>query len=146
MTNLQNLPPVEELKSQAKRLRQSLAGKGTSIGHSEALEMIAHQYGARDWNTLHARAGNRFHLRVGDRVSGRYLGQPFEAEVKSLTSYGNGSHRRVTLQFDQPVDVVRFDSFSSLRQRVTGMIGWDGRSPQKTSDGVSQLILDRVLG
>ena len=41
-------------KNQAKRLRTSLADRGVEITHSEALELVAHQYGARDWNTLAA--------------------------------------------------------------------------------------------
>jgi len=37
---------------------------------------------------------------------------------------------------------VKFDSFSNLRQRVSGIIGWDGRSTRKTSDGVPHLIVE----
>lgn len=44
-----------DLKQQAKRLRTSLADRGIEVTHSEALEHLAHQYGARDWNTLAAR-------------------------------------------------------------------------------------------
>ncbi|WP_437436587.1 glyoxalase superfamily protein [Ruegeria arenilitoris] len=141
MNETTTIAPLEELKAQAKRLRQKLLGEGVQISHSKALELIAHQYGVRDWNTLHAQAGNRMHLRVGDRVSGRYLGQPFTAEIRGMTMLGDGSHRRLTLQFDEPVDVVRFDSFSSFRQRVTGEIGWDGRSARQTSDGEPQLVV-----
>lgn len=137
----QTIPPVDELKLQARRLRDDLRGRGVSLTHSEALEMLAHQHGVRDWNTLHAKAGNRMHLRVGDRVEGRYLGQPFSAEIRGMILLGDGSNRRVTLQFDAPVDVVRFDSFSSYRQRLTGVIGWDGRSPRHTSDGQPQLVV-----
>ncbi len=138
-------PSLEDLKRQAKRLRQALAEKGTNASHGETLEIIARQYGARDWNTMRARTENQFRVRVGDRVAGRYLGQPFQGEVKSLTVLGNGSHRRITLHFDHPVDVVKFESFSALRQRVSGLVGWDGRSPQKTSDGAAQLVLEKVL-
>ena len=38
-------------KSMARRLRDDLAGRGVVVSHSEALELVAHQYGARDWNT-----------------------------------------------------------------------------------------------
>jgi hypothetical protein len=41
-----------DLKQQAKRLRTSLADRGVEVTHSEALELLAHQHGARDWNTL----------------------------------------------------------------------------------------------
>ncbi|WP_406646722.1 glyoxalase superfamily protein [Aliisedimentitalea scapharcae] len=143
MTDSQNAPPVEDLKSQAKRLRERLQSTGTVITHSAALELVAHQYGARDWNTLRARSTNRMELHVGQRVQGRYLGQAFSGEIRALSNLGDGAHRRVTLHFDAPVDVVRFASFSALRQRVTGVIGWDGRSPRKTSDGHPQLVVAR---
>jgi len=43
-------------KGMAKRLRADLATRDVTISHSEALELVAHQYGARDWNTLAARS------------------------------------------------------------------------------------------
>lgn len=46
---------TDDPKSMAKRLRTALAERGTEIGHSEALELVARQYGARDWNTFAAR-------------------------------------------------------------------------------------------
>ncbi|WP_209505103.1 MULTISPECIES: glyoxalase superfamily protein [unclassified Ruegeria] len=144
MTLSQDIAPLEELKEQAKRLRRKLRDTGVQLSHGQALELVAHQHGVRDWNTLHAMAGNRMRLRVGDRVEGRYLGQPFTAEIRGLTMLGDGAHRRVTLQFDTPVDVVRFDSFSAYRQRVTGEIGWDGRSRRHTSDGEPQLVVRPV--
>ena len=143
--NTPNLAPVVELKAQAKRLREKLRSSGHDISHSKSLELLAQQHGMRDWNTLCARAGNKLHLRVGDRVQGSYLGQRFTATLRSLTLLGDGEQRRVTLHFDDPVDVVKFDSFSAMRQRVSGTIGWDGRSTNKTSDGVLQLIVETAI-
>jgi len=142
MTDFSNVPSTDALKLQAKRLRQQLHSSGVAVGHSKSLELVAQQYGARDWNTLQARASNRLQLQVGDRVRGRYLGQVFKGEIRGLSLMGDGEHRQITLHFDTPVDVVRFESFSALRQRVTGVIGWDGCSAQKTSDGVPQLIVE----
>lgn len=142
MMNTQKLAPLAELKAQAKRLREGLREGGHDITHSKALELLAQQHGLRDWNTMCTMADNRLHLRVGDRVQGRYLGQAFIATIRALSVLGEGEQRRITLHFDTPVDVVRFDSFSSFRQRVSGMIGRDGRSVQKTSDGVPQLIVE----
>jgi len=142
MTDFSNVPSTDALKLQAKRLRQQLHSSGVAVGHSKSLELVAQQYGARDWNTLQARASNRLQLQVGDRVRGRYLGQVFKGEIRGLSLLGDGEHRQITLHFDTPVDVVRFESFSALRQRVKGVIGWDGCSAQKTSDGVPQLIVD----
>ncbi|MEK1866874.1 MAG: glyoxalase superfamily protein, partial [Ensifer adhaerens] len=78
------LPSLDALKDQAKRLRIRLASEGETIGHSRSLELIAAQYGYRDWNTLHAAAGNRPPFNpwmLGSRVKGRYLGQTFEGEI-----------------------------------------------------------------
>ena len=41
--------------SMARRLRADLADREVTLSHSEALELVAHQYGVRDWNTLAAR-------------------------------------------------------------------------------------------
>ncbi|WP_034269425.1 glyoxalase superfamily protein [Actinospica robiniae] len=41
-------------KKLAKRLRDDLAAAGTEIPHSLALELIAHQLAAKDWNVLSA--------------------------------------------------------------------------------------------
>lgn len=41
-------------KSMARRLRADLAAREVAVSHSEALELVAHQYGVRDWNTLAA--------------------------------------------------------------------------------------------
>jgi hypothetical protein len=63
-------------------------------------------------------------LTPGARVTGAYLGQPFSARivgVQAITS-APGSYR-VSLDLDEAVDVVTFDSFSSFRKRVNGVIG-----------------------
>ena len=44
-------------KDLAKLLRSDLAAAGIDVPHSLALELIAHQHGAKDWNTLAATAG-----------------------------------------------------------------------------------------
>ncbi|NRB21025.1 MAG: hypothetical protein HRU33_26720 [Rhodobacteraceae bacterium] len=138
------LAPVSELKVQAKRLRDRLRSSGHEISHSKSLELLAQQHGLRDWNTLSAQAGNKLHLRIGERVHGCYLGQRFAATIRSLTVLGDGEQRRIALHFDVPVDVVKFDSFSNFRQRVSGTIGWDGCSVSKTSDGVPQLSVELI--
>ena len=138
-TSSSPLPCLDALKAQAKRLRSSLAARGTEMSHSRALEAIAEQYGFRDWNTLHAAVGNRPALdpyQLGTRVRGYYLGQPFEAKllgVQALTA--REGHYRLTLDLDEPVDVVTFESFSAFRKRVHCTIDGSGRTAAKTSDG-----------
>jgi hypothetical protein len=137
---MQNL---NDLKTQAKRLRASLEAQGKPVSHSEALELVARQLGYRDWNTLHASVGDRAApapVALGDRVHGTYLGQPFDRDVIGVQSLSQG-RMRVTLEFDDPVDVVTFDSFSAYRKRVSATVDEKGRTKERTSDGTPQLQL-----
>ena len=138
MIESHTLPTIEAAKAQAKRLRATLAADGNTVGHSRSLELLAHQYGYKDWNTLHAAIGNRpppSPVEVGQRVRGRYLSQPFEGKVIGVLARATPGRFRVTLHFDEPVDVVTFDSFSAFRQRVTCTIDRTGRTAEKMSDG-----------
>lgn len=136
------LPSLEAAKAQAKALRAALSDEGREISHSAALELVAKSHGLRDWNTLHAAIGNRPPppLAPGQLVEGRYLKQDFLAEVLGVTQLSEGRWE-VVLEFDRPVDVVTFDSFSNFRSRVRKVIGADGRSFDTTSDGVPHLVL-----
>lgn len=136
------LPSLDQLKTQAKALRKLLAAEGRDVGHGHALELVAKSLGFRDWNTLHAAAGNapRPPVAVGQVVAGRYLKQPFSARVKGVQSLSGGRYQ-LLLDFDEPVDVVTFDSFSNFRRRVTSVVDRDGRSRDRTSDGVPHMEL-----
>lgn len=143
-TSLQ-LPALQDLKDQAKRLRARLEADGTGISHSKSLELLANQYGYKDWNTLHAATGNRplpGPVALGAEVRGRYLGQPFKGEVVAIAALTAPDRFRVTFQFDEPVDVVTFDSFSAFRQRVTCTIDRSGRTAEKTSNGQPHMQLE----
>lgn len=139
---------LADLKTQAKSLRQALAGSGHAISHSQSLELLARQMGHRDWNTLHASAGNTptvpYH--VGQRVSGAYIGQRFQAEIIGVRTLADKSRFHITLRFDQPVDVIRFDSMSNLRSQVSATVDRTGRTFEKTSDGQPHLVLDIAHG
>jgi hypothetical protein len=136
------LPTLDDAKAQARALRSALEAEGREISHSAALELVAKSHGMRDWNTLHAAIGNRPPppLALGRIVEGHYLKQPVLAEVIGLTQLSEGRWQ-VVLDFDHPVDVVTFDSFSNFRSRVTKVIGADGRSFDTTSDGQPHLVL-----
>ncbi|RWX74770.1 hypothetical protein EPK99_22965 [Neorhizobium lilium] len=130
-----------EAKAHAKSLRSALAADGTVLGHAQALELVARQNGARDWNTLSARLAQTaplpFHLH--QRVQGRYLGQPFKGQITALSSVG--TYCSVTVRFDEPVDTVTFDSFSNMRRVVRGVVDIDGSSVRRTSNGTPHLTL-----
>lgn len=139
------LPSLENLKQQAKRLRAQLEGDGPPIGHAKSLELLAHQYGYKNWNILHAAIGNQPPappFALGDRVSGQYLGQDFDAEIISVAALSHSDRYRVTLKFDKSVDVVTFEGMTNFRQRVTSEIGSDGKSVGKTSNGQPIMQLD----
>jgi hypothetical protein len=142
-----SFPTVDELKLQAKRLRLAMADRGTPVAHGAALELVAQQYGARDWNTLSARApresaGPGPAFLVGSKVSGRYLNQEFTGTVLSLAVLPGGEMFNIVIQFDKPVDVVTFDSFSALRHRIRAQVNSRGVSPRRTSNGLPHLVLD----
>jgi len=139
-------PAIARLKEEARALRQDQNWNGTPITQAQALEMVAHKHGARDWNTLRARAARPTRLTLGTRVAGRYLGQAFEGRVHAIGSLDQGRKMRLTVHLDAPVDVVKFDSFSSLLHRVRGVIGPDGRSHASTSDGQPHLVLESAEG
>ncbi len=139
------LPTRTALKAQAKRLRATLTAAGTPCSHAQALEAIAHQWGARDWNTLSARApvtqAQGFH--TGQRVSGQYLGHPFVGTVKGVRALGSGQNG-LTLRFDAPIDVVASPQFSAYRRQVNCVVNAKGRTAQKTSDGQPHVVIDGV--
>lgn len=135
---------VDELKTQAKALRRSLAGEGHVISHSKSLETLANQLGYRDWNTLHAIAGNgapHVPYALGEAVRGTYLGQAFEGEIIGLQKLSNDNRYGLTIKFDVPVDVVKFEGMTNFRSRVNVTLNNNGRSDAKTSDGQPHMVL-----
>ena len=135
--------PIERAKRQARELRVKTAQDGKQISHSQALEQTAHDLGFRDWNTASARLSNHpdIEVQVGDHVRGTYLKQPFTGRILSVTEQGQGAYYQLTLDLDEAVDVVTFDSFSAYRKRVRGRVNARGDSPSKTSDGEPQLSI-----
>ena len=142
--SLSSLSP-ETLKAEARALREERAGTGDAISHSEALELTAKAHGYRDWNTAVAAlpAPVASPVALGDRVSGTYLKQRFAGRVLAVAILPGEQHYKVTIHFDEPVDVVTFDSFSAFRQRVTTTLNAYGVSPAHTSDGEPHMRLDR---
>ena len=142
-----SLPARDVLKAQAKRLRADMASRGQPFSHAQALETIAHQWGARDWNTLSAQADAAQSQTAtadwapGQRVTGRYLGHPFQGVIKAARVSASGFWS-LTVRFDQAVDVVASSHFSSWRRQVNATVNSTGHSPQKTSDGQPHLVLD----
>lgn len=138
------MPTIEDLKSQAKRLRASLAGTN-SLSHSQALEAVARQHGYKDWNTIHAACGNTPPgppWQVGQTVTGAYLGKPVRGTIKSVRELAEGRMFRVTLDLDEPVNVSAFDSFDVMRRRLSATVSREGETVEKITGGTPQLKLD----
>lgn len=136
----------DQAKARARELRAELAAAGTPVSHSEALECVAKELGYRDWNTASARLSNmpEVALQVGEQVAGRYLKQAFDGRVLAVREMAGGTAFEVTLEFDEPVDVVEFESFSAFRKRVTATVSSAGVSFSRTSDGVPHLVVERT--
>lgn len=145
MTHLENaatVPSTDALKAQAKRLRAAMADKNTPITQSMALEAVARQWGYRDWNTLSAasksNASKGWH--VGQRVAGQYLGHMFQGSLKAVRA-ANGGFWYVTVVFDEAIDVVSSEAFSSFRKQVNVVLNEDGVTVDKTSNGIAHMAL-----
>ena len=134
---------IDSLKQQARRLRQDLEKDGHAINHSKSLELLAHQFGLKDWNTLVAilkkksQIGN---LAIEQTVKGYYLGNYFTGNLKRIQKLTNGRYR-ITLVFEKPIDVVKFNSFSNIRKSVTCIVNQNGQTYEKTSNGEPHLKL-----
>ena len=156
------LPDLREAKARARRLRQDVAADGASLSHGAALEQVAKSLGFRDWNACSAvlsrqdsaattpdpaRPVGPLPLAVGDPVRGHYLRQPFTARVVRIETLAADRPNwvRLDLQLDEAVDVVRSTRFSNFRRRVVGVIGPDGISAERTSDGAPHLVIELPL-
>lgn len=142
--NTSSTKSVDALKDQAKALRQKKLAAGEEISHAQALELVAKENGYRDWNTAAAMLARDAvcPVAIGDLVSGTYLKQKFTGRILNVSSGKGHGDYRITMDFDEPVDIITFDSFSVFRKRVTTSIRSDGISPEKTSDGAPHLVLD----
>ncbi|MEO1322397.1 MAG: glyoxalase superfamily protein [Pseudomonadota bacterium] len=127
------------------RARQIKAESPTQMSLAAALEQVAQDMGFRDWNTASARLSNapEASWQVGERVSGHYLKQAFTGRIHAVRELQGGAGYRLTLHFDEPVDVVEWESFSALRQRVSVSVSPEGVTWTKTGDGVPHLSLVR---
>ena len=136
-------PSTQTLKSEAKALREMRVEAGQPLSHGAALEEIAGRYGYRDWNTASAALPDRVRTpaQVGQRVKGTYLGQPFKGMLIGLSLLGDMRHYEVTVQFDTPVNVSKFESMVVNRSRVRATVDTFGVSMSRTSDGEPHMRL-----
>lgn len=135
-------------KTHARRLRDALAGEGIAISHGKALDLVARQYGSRDWNTLAAKpvvgaapARPRPPFALSDRVEGSFNGRPAFGRVIGLEETIKPDLWRATIAFDPPVNASTSPNFSAERRRVTMVVGADGRSRRLTGTETGVMAL-----
>lgn len=130
-------------KQMATRLKNALGNEGMTVTHSRALELVAKQFGARDWNTLAARKteDSPIPFALGQRVEGTFNKKPAKGRVIGLSETIKPDLWRITIKFDPPVDVVTSELFSSERRRITMIIGADGRSRRLTGTETGVMAL-----
>lgn len=142
---------IDEAKARAAHLRKLAAGESRALSHGIALEIVAKEQGAQDWNTLRARLAKSgtvsknldfLALRPGSVVEGRYMNQPFTGRI--VEAAGEGEGLRVAIHLDRAVDTVTFASFSNMRRRIRGTIGKKGQSAERTSDGIPHLLISGI--
>jgi hypothetical protein len=138
-------PSIQTLKSEAKALRHERALAGAPLGQGQALEEVAKKHGYRDWNTASATLPERVAIpvQVGQRVAGTYLSRPFTGLVMGMQLLADMRHYEVTVKFDKPVNVSKFD-WPIERQRVRATVDINGVSPARTSDGEPHMRLRRA--
>ncbi|WP_108397703.1 glyoxalase superfamily protein [Devosia submarina] len=136
---------VQTLKSEAKALREQRSAAGETLTHSEALEAIAKAHGFRDWNTARASLpdGVVAPFQLGQHVHGTYLDQPFRGVLIGVQMLGAGQHFKLTIQFDEPVNVTPTFMFAAFRHRVVATVDPQGVSPALRGNGRPQTIVRR---
>jgi Glyoxalase superfamily protein len=135
--------PPSDYKNHARRLRDALAADGIVVSHTRALELVAKQNGARDWNTLAARpsAETGAPFAVGQKVSGTFNGTPAQGRVIGLEETIKPDLWRVTVAFNPPVNASTSAHFAAERRRVQMVVGADGRSRRLTGTETGVMAL-----
>lgn len=142
-----------DYKTHARRLRDVLAAEGIAVSHGKALDIVARQNGARDWNTLSARptgaqqpapAAPGAPFSLGDSVEGDFNGSPAHGRVIGIAETIKPDLWRVTVKFTPPVDASTSAHFRAERHRVEMVVGVDGRSRRLTGTQTGVMALRRA--
>lgn len=153
MTTTSSDHKTPDYKTHARRLRDALAAEGVDVSHGKALDIVARQHGARDWNTLSAKANapaprsgeaRTAPFAVGDRVEGTFNDRPAHGRVIGLAETIKPDLWRVTVKFSPPVDASTSAAFRAERTRVEMVVGADGRSRRLTGTETGVMALARA--
>ena len=145
--NTDTLPTSEELKAQAKRLKEHFSAQNITLSHSQALEALAKQHGFKNWNILSAKLnfGNNTPNwpTVDDKVTGTYLGHAFTGTVLRINVTNLDHIRRYKIHFDEPIDVVKSKLFSNYRQRINCFLNEEMRSTNFKGERDNLIVINR---
>ncbi len=143
MSSSLDIPSSQTLKAEARNLREHRARAGQPMTHSAALESVARSHGYRDWNTARAALPDRSAVpfQPGMRLRGFYLEQPFTGLLIGVQILSGLRHLKVTVQFDEPVNVTPNLMFAAHRTRVTATVDARGFSPALRGNGQPQMRL-----
>lgn len=123
---------AENLKAQAKRLKEHFSAQNITLSHSEALEALAKQHGFKNWNVLSAKLKHGKNTpdwpTLDDKISGTYLGHSFTAKVLRINVTNLPHLRRYKIHLDEPIDVVKSELFNNFRQRINCFLNEDMHS------------------
>ncbi|WP_068083456.1 glyoxalase superfamily protein [Polycladidibacter stylochi] len=149
MTNVSSQQPsasLTNLKRQAKNLKLALSEQGKPVSHSQALELVARQNGYKDWNSASAlceKQSGKLALQAGRQVQGEYMGQSFKGKLIAVKALGQDQFMQITVELDEAVDVVEFESFSNFRKRITCTLDRNGVSTSVHGNGLPHMRLLR---
>ena len=140
-----DIASAQTLKSEAKVLRETRAAAGETLTHGAALEAVARSHGFRDWNTARAALPDRVAVpfQVGGRVKGTYLDVPFRCMLIGVQLLSDMAHYKVTVNFDEPVNVTPTFMFATLRHRVMATVDIHGISSALRGNGSPQMVVRR---
>lgn len=139
-----DIQSVQTLKSEAKALREQRSATGELLTHGAALEAVARAHGFRDWNTARASLPDRLAVpfQIGQRTHGTYLGQPFKGTLIGVHLMSDMAHYKLTVTFDEPVNVTPDFMFATLRHRVVATTDIRGVSLALRGNGQPQMMIN----
>lgn len=143
---------ADDLKAQAKRLKEHFSAQNITLSHSEALEALAKQHGFKNWNVLSANLKPK--LKIGNntpnwptldgKISGTYLGHTFTGTVLRINVTNMDHIRRYKIHFDAPVDVVKSKFFTNYRQRINCFLNENMHSTNFKGERDNLLIINDI--
>lgn len=115
-----------DAKAMAKTLRQELQHRKIELGHSECLEVVAKQFGFRDWNTMAATQPERDDLtQTGSRLTlplpagWSATGKQVEAYEAGVAKPAASSQNALFIRSRDGAIDARADSFCAIQQVVS---------------------------